>query len=210
MLAFVKRSLALVAMSLVAIAAHAFEAGKDYDVLPNPVAVMADGKIHVEEAFWYGCPHCFSLESIIVPWKKTLPSDVVFEQIPAMFGKAWVSHAQLFYTLDVLGKLESSQSAIFTAIHRNKERLLGQGAQKDFLVDAGLVEGKAFDKAYNSFAVKTRMKQADKRVRSFKITGVPAVIVQGKYVVTAATAGGQQNMTKVIDHLIELERAALK
>src|SRR5690554_7363407 len=55
--------------------ADEYSPGNGYTVISNPVPVVADGKIHVEEAFWYGCPHCFQLESLLTPWKKTVADD---------------------------------------------------------------------------------------------------------------------------------------
>jgi protein dithiol oxidoreductase (disulfide-forming) len=190
--------------------AEEYEAGVNYDVLPEPVAVMADGKVHVEEAFWYGCPHCFHLESMLEPWAKNLPADVEFTRVPAMFGRAWISQAQLYYTVDALGVTDKIHRTIFNAIHLEKARLLDKEEQRDFVVKNAGVSAADFDKAYDSFTVKTRMKQGDQRIRAFKISGVPALIVQGKYVVTGSTAGGQENMTSVVDFLIKKERAALQ
>ncbi|KZZ43587.1 MAG: thiol:disulfide interchange protein DsbA/DsbL [Saccharospirillaceae bacterium] len=190
--------------------AAAYEAGKHYTVLAQPVPVLADGKVHVEEAFWYGCSHCFNLESILKPWKAELPADVIFEGVPAMFGRAWVVHAQMYYVADVLGVLPKVHDAIFRAIHIDKQRLLDRDDQRDFLVEKAGIAAKDFDKAYESFTVKSRMKQGDKRIRAFKISGVPALIVQGKYVISASSAGGQAKMVEVADYLIEKERQALK
>jgi thiol:disulfide interchange protein DsbA len=50
------------------------------------------------------------------------------------------------------------------------------------------------------------MKQADKRIRGYKVSGVPAIVVNGKYLVDATSAGGQHNIFKVVDYLIEQER----
>lgn len=192
-------------------AVHAeYQAGKEYTVLEEPVPVMADGQVHVEEAFWYGCPHCFHLEASIEPWKKNLPADVSFEGVPAMFGRAWVVHAQLYYVAEVLGVLNQVHEKIFNAVHVEKKRLLDKDEQRDFLMANAGVSAADFDKAYDSFAVKSRMKQGDQRIRAFKINGVPALIIQGKYVITASTAGGQDEMLKVADYLIAKERAALK
>ncbi len=190
--------------------AAVYEAGKHYTVLAQPVPVLADGKVHVEEAFWYGCSHCFNLESILKPWKAELPADVIFEGVPAMFGRAWVVHAQMYYVADVLGVLPKVHDAIFRAIHIDKQRLLDRDDQRDFLVEKAGIAAKDFDKAYESFTVKSRMKQGDKRIRAFKISGVPALIVQGKYVISASSAGGQAKMVEVADYLIEKERQALK
>jgi len=178
---------------------------KRYKVLAEPQVVPQDGRIHIEEMFWYGCGHCFSLEEHVNKWKATKPADVEFTRIPAMFGKAWVIHAQLYYISEVLGLTDKTHSAIFNSIHLNKQKLTRKSEQQAFFADFGVSE-EDFNKAYNSFTVKSRMKQGDQRVRAYRVTGVPAVVVNGKYLVDAGSAGGQHNMFKVIDHLIEQER----
>lgn len=185
-----------------------YEAGKHYKVLSKPQPVLADGKLHVEEAFWYGCPHCFQLEKNLKPWKADLPSDVAFNNIPAMFGRAWIAHAHLYYVADSLGLLPKLHDAIFHAVHVDKKRLLDKSDQRDFLVAQAGIKEEDFDKAYQSFTVKSRMKQGGMRVQNFQLDGVPALIVQGKYVVSASSAGGQQNMIKVVNYLLQKERSA--
>lgn len=205
-----KSMLASVAMmlSLVTFNAQAqdFVEGKQYKVLANPVPVMANGKIHVEEAFWLGCPHCYELEHSVAPWKKTLASDVEFKQIPASFGRSWAIHAHLFYAADALGVLDQIQPDIFKAIHVQGQRLLDPEDQIQFFKDHGVKPEEA-KKALNSFTVRSRVKQADKRVRSFQVEGVPAIIVNGKYLVSASSAGSTANITKVVDFLIKKERS---
>jgi len=176
-----------------------------YKVLAEPQAVPQDGRIHVEEMFWYGCGHCFSLEDHVTNWKAGKGDDVEFTRVPAMFGKSWVIHAQLYYISEVLGLTDKTHSAIFNAIHLNNQKLTRKSEQQAFFADFGVNE-EDFNKAYNSFTVKSRMKQGDQRVRGYKITGVPAIVVNGKYLVDAGSAGGQKNIFKVVDYLIEQER----
>ena len=199
---------ALMAASTVSMAAD-YIAGTHYKVLEEPVPVLMDGKVHVEEAFWYGCSHCFHLESIIEPWKDQLAADVDFQRVPAMFSRNWILHAQLYYTMDQLKVLDQLHSKVFNSIHLQKQRLLSPEDQRQFVVDNTDVTAEEFDKAYSSFGVKSRMTRGDKRVRAFQITGVPTLIVNGKYVVDATSAGGQQQMLDVADFLINKERNGL-
>ncbi len=178
---------------------------KAYKLIAQPQAVPANGQVHVEELFWYGCGLCFSLESHVESWASKLPADVEFTRIPAMFGKAWVIHAQMYYIGETLGLTEQTHSAIFKAIHMKGERLQRKSEQQKFFADYGVSE-EDFDKAYSSFTVKSRMKQADKRIRAYQVSGVPAVVVNGKYLIDASSAGGQHNIFKVVDYLIEQER----
>lgn len=178
---------------------------KTYKVLEQPQTVPSNGKIHVEELFWYGCGHCFTLEKHVESWTAKLPNDVEFSRIPAMFGKSWVIHAQLYYIGEVLGITEKSHGDIFKAIHINGKRLQRKSEQREFFAAYGVSE-QDFDKAYSSFTVKSRMQQGDKRIRAYRVSGVPAVVVNGKYLVDASSAGGQRNVFKVVDYLIEKER----
>ncbi|MFT6190553.1 MAG: thiol:disulfide interchange protein DsbA [Oleispira sp.] len=178
---------------------------KAYTLIEQPQTVPANGKVHVEEIFWYGCGHCFSLEDEIANWSSKLPADVAFSRIPAMFGKSWVIHAQLYYMGEVLGITDKSHRDIFNAIHINGQRLQRKSEQKEFFAAYG-VSADDFDKAYDSFTVKSRLQQGDKRIRAYRISGVPAIIVNGKYLVNASSAGGQNNIFKVVDYLIAQER----
>ena len=178
---------------------------KAYTIIEQAQAVPANGKLHVEELFWYGCGHCFSLEEHVTSWVNKLPKDVEFSRVPAMFGKPWVIHAQLYYMGEVLGITEQSHGDIFKAIHINGKRLQRKSEQQEFFAVYGVSE-EDFEKAYNSFTVKSRLKQGDKRIRAYRVSGVPAVVVNGKYLVDASSAGGQQNIFKVVDYLLEKER----
>lgn len=198
----------LATLAAAVVSAADFEAGVHYKVLetPQPVTV-AEGNVLVEEAFWYGCPHCYDLEDVLVPWKSSKPDNVVFKGVPAMFGRPWVLHARLYYTAEVLGVLPKVHLQIFEAIHLKKERLLSKSEQRDFMVKNAGVSADNFDKAYDSFIVSTRMNQGDQRVRNFGIDGVPALIVNGKYVISSRMAGGREQMIEVVNHLVKKEQA---
>jgi len=79
----------------------------------------------------------------------------------------------------------------------------------EFFTNYGVSEDE-FRKQYNSFAVNSRLSQADAKIRAYGARGVPGLIVNGKYLVTAATAGGNNNIYSVVDYLIEQERQASK
>jgi protein-disulfide isomerase len=66
----------------------------------------------------------------------------------------------------------------------------------------------AFAAEATARAIVEAIKQAVSLARAAKITGTPALVVAGKYHIGARKAGGQANMLKVADYLIEKERAA--
>ena len=98
---------------------------------------------------------------------------------------------------------------IFDAIHKQRKPLLDKDDQKEFLAQYGVSEAD-FDKYDDSFSVRRQLKMADQMVRSWAISGVPAVIVNGKYMVNASSAGGEEKVFDVVNYLIEQERQSLK
>lgn len=184
-----------------------YQEGVHYVVLPTPAPTQDPDKIEVAELFWYGCSHCYAFQPTIDAWSKTLPEDVNFRPVPAMFGGAWNTHGQLFYTLDSLGKLEETHNAVFNAIHREKNPLQNTEAMAEFLAPYG-VSNEEFERAWSSFGVKSRVDQAGRLARDYRATGVPCLIVNGKYRIEGKMAGTFENMLKIAEYLVEQERQA--
>jgi len=217
---FLGAGLALTALfGAQALAAEDFQAGKQYSELRTAQPVSVPGKIEVVEVFWYGCPACNMFEGTLKPWTEKLPQDVNFVKVPAQFNEVLVLHARLYYTLEVL-KVESKvHEAVFAGIHQAKDprvtpardgrrAILPTPEQlADFVAEQG-VDKAQFLKTYDSFAVRNRLAKADKQVRGYQITGVPEMVVNGKYRIELQKAGGFEQMLQVADFLIEKERAA--
>ena len=183
------------------------QAGKQYVELNNPVPVSKPGKIEVVELFWYGCGHCYQFESSINPWAEQLADDVNFVRIPALFGGMWNVHGQLFLTLEALKAEDSVHAAVFDGIHKQGRKLETPEEMADYLSAYG-IERDAFLKAFNSFGVKSQMEKARKLGMAYQITGVPVLIVNGKYRFDIGSSGGPEKALEVADHLIAKERAA--
>jgi Protein-disulfide isomerase len=187
--------------------AEDIQAGKQYVELTSPVPVAQPGKIEVVELFWYGCPHCYQLEPTIKPWSEKLPQDVHFVRIPAMFGGLWNIHGQMFLTLESMGVEAKVHDAVFAAIHREGKKLATAEEQAEFLAAQG-IDKDTYLSTFNSFAVKGQMEKAKKLAMAYQITGVPVLVVNGKYRFDLGTAGGPDGVLKVADHLIAKERPA--
>jgi protein dithiol oxidoreductase (disulfide-forming) len=173
-------------------------AGKEYRLI-NPVqATDNPGKVEVVEFFWYGCPHCYGLEPLLKDWVKKLPSDVAFKKVHVQFQE--VKHQQLFFALQAMGKVEELT---------DKDRLDTPGKMADYLAPLG-VKKDEFLKVFDSFGVRTAQSRATKMSETFKVDGVPAFAVNGKYYTAPAMAGNNSNAIKVVDYLIEVERKAMK
>jgi thiol:disulfide interchange protein DsbA len=189
--------------------AETYSAGQHYKVLANPTMPRDTSKIEVVEVFWYGCGHCNHLEPRVQAWKKFLQADVDFYQLPAQFSRQWKIHAGLFYLTKALKVNDKVHQGIFDSIHKKREPLFSESDQKEFLAKYGVSEAD-FDKYNDSFGVRRQLKQADQKVRTWGISGVPAIIVNGKYMVNASSAGGEEKIFDVVNYLVEQERQALK
>ncbi|TBW08835.1 thiol:disulfide interchange protein DsbA/DsbL [Azotobacter chroococcum subsp. isscasi] len=183
------------------------KAGKQYVELPTHVPVAQPGKIEVVELFWYGCPHCYQFEPSINAWASKLPEDVSFRRVPALFGGLWNVHGQLFITLESMNVEPKVHAAIFEAIHKDGKKLATPEEMAELLAAQG-VDKDAFLKAYGSFNVKAQMEKAKKLAIAYQISGVPVMIVNGKYRFDLGSAGGPQNTLQVADYLIDQERTA--
>lgn len=204
-------SAALVAASLFGMAGHATaeEPKAPFVELSNPVPVAVPGKIEVVELFWYGCPHCYAFEPVINPWVEKLPSDVNFVRIPAMFGGPWDAHGQMFLTLETMGVEHDVHAAVFNAIQNEKKRLTDPEDMAEFLATQG-VDKEKFLATFNSFAIKGQITKAKDLAKKYGITGVPTMVVNGKYRFDIGSAGGANQALQLADQLIAKERAATK
>jgi thiol:disulfide interchange protein DsbA len=186
--------------------AEPFLAGQHYEEITPAVPTEGDG-IEVVELFFYGCSHCYAFEEALGAWAARQPADVGFRRLPAALNEVWAAAARAFYVAEFLGVSEKAHPALFAAFHRDHLRLR---KAEDFrpVFEAIGVSGQDFDGALASFAMEGKIRQAAEAARAYGITGVPAMIVAGKYRTSATQAGSQEDMLRVVDMLIERERAA--
>lgn len=180
-----------------------YVAGKDYTVIKNPGKVDVPGKIEVREFFWYGCPHCFKLEPYMQTWLKALPKDVNFVRSPAAMNKTWEQGARAYYVSEELGIRKKTHLPLFHAVQVENKQLFDQASQAKFFTKFGVPEAK-FNSLYNSFSVSSKIAKSNQLAQQYQLTGVPAVVVNGKYVVQ----GEDGKVTQVVNYLIEKERKA--
>jgi thiol:disulfide interchange protein DsbA len=197
--------LLLPVIAATALAADTFTDGKEYHTLGNPQPVAVPGKIEVVEMFWYGCPHCFHLEPYVQQWLKTKPGDVNFVRIPAVLGKGWELLAKAYYTAELLGVLDKVHSELFDEIHVRHDPIRDEKSLREFFVSHGVLP-ESFDKTFNSFAVTVKVNNARMMSRRYGISGVPTLIVDGKYSTSVGDAGSNEKVFKVVDYLIAKER----
>lgn len=183
-----------------------YVAGTHYTILDNPVRTGDAGKIEVIEAFWYGCPHCFSFEPLIVDWAENIPEDVNFVRFPAMFNSLMKVHAQIYFTAENMDVLDLVHDSIYETLVLENGKLQTESQIGDLFAESGVAR-EDFVKSFNSFSVKTKLQQAETNMRNYDLRGTPSMIVNGKYrVMTGESIRTQQEMLQVVDFLINKER----
>ncbi len=174
-------SAAMGAALTLAMPAIAQTAGVDYTPISPAQPTEDAAKIEVIEFFSYGCPHCADFNPLLTAWVAKQSSDVVFKKVPITFGRAaWANIARLYYTLEVTGDAARLDSDIFKAIHQERVNLFDERAVTEWVVKKG-VDGKKFSETFNSFGVSSKVKRGDQLAQAYKVQGVPALAVEGKY-----------------------------
>ncbi|MFZ1444236.1 MAG: thiol:disulfide interchange protein DsbA/DsbL [Candidatus Dechloromonas phosphoritropha] len=167
----------------VGVPALAQTAGKDYTPVSPAQPTDDPAKIEVLEFFSYGCPHCSDFHPQISTWAAKLPGDVVFKRVPITFGRAaWANLARIYYSLEATGDLARLDGEVFKAIHNDRLNLFEEKSIIEWVAKKG-VDQKKFTEAFNSFGVMSKVKRGDQLAQAYKIQGVPAVAVDGKYLV---------------------------
>jgi thiol:disulfide interchange protein DsbA len=192
----------LVAASL-APAALAQQTKAPFLYINPPIATDAAGKIEVVEFFWYECPHCFDLEPLLERWFPKLGKDVQFKRVPATFNDRWRLSARVFYALESMGLENKLHKPLMDAIHKDRMRITDERQLSEWLGKQGVDVAK-FQSAMKSFAVESRLKRAEQLVRDTRLDGVPALMINGRYLV--ASQGGPQLMIDTANALIEQSR----
>lgn len=179
-----------------------FKEGANYKkVVPAQPTTAAPGRVEVAEVFWYGCGHCFALDPAVESWRgKSKAAYVDFVRVPAMWNEITRMHARVFYTAELLGKLDVLHALIFRQINVNGDQLNTVDKIKSFFRQQG-VSDEDFTRTFSSFAVESKLNRADGLNRRYRVQSVPMVVVNGKYTTDISSAGGEPQLFTLINEL---------
>jgi thiol:disulfide interchange protein DsbA len=176
----------LIALGLVVLSVPALAdvtAGTEYRAIDPPQHPESVGKIEVLEFFSYGCPHCNEFYPMISAWAAKLPKDVVFKRVATGLGRtAWTNLAKTYYALEATGDLKRLDAPLFHAIHAEHLPLFDEKSISEWVGKHG-VDPVKFNTAFESFGVNTKLNQAEEKIENYKVDGVPALAVNGKYLI---------------------------
>lgn len=179
-----------------------YTAGKHYHILDARAPVEAPaGKIEVVEFFWYSCPHCNAFEPTLANWVKALPKDVAFRRSHVAFQDSFVPQQRLALALEALGLVDKLHAKVFHAIHVEKLKLDTGEAIAEWVSKQGVDKAK-FLEQYNSFTVQTKATRATQLQNVYKVEGVPALGIAGRFYTDGTMAGTIERALKVTEALV--------
>jgi thiol:disulfide interchange protein DsbA len=195
-------------LAFVTPAAQAVDAGFDYAVLsPAQRTDVKPGQVEVLEFFWYRCPHCYNMEHEVEAWERKLPRNVVFKRVPGILSDGWVPLARAYFALEALDLVPKLHKEAFKAIHSQGVDLNDPETFFDWAAGKG-VDRKKLAAAYNSFGVNSKVMRAKQMTQAYKLTGVPAFAVNGKYTTSAYMTGSHAKLFEALDELVAMELKA--
>src|SRR5262245_34098635 len=108
-------ALTLLVLAAPVACAQDYTEGTHYKALqPAQPTSVGPGKVEVVEVFWYACGHCFAIEPAFENWeKKGKPANVQVVRVPATWNDMLKTHARVYYTAEMLGKLPQLHTEIF-------------------------------------------------------------------------------------------------
>lgn len=200
-----------------------FEAGKNWFAVEPPQPTHSGDKIEVVEIFSYACPACNAFESTVDKLKAALPSNAELIYLPASFrpDEDWPVFQRAYYTAQAMGIADKTHQATFDAIWKSEGTLRISDPKTNrpikpmptiedvakFYSTFG-VKAEDVIATANSFAINAKMKQADAQLKAYGVDSTPSIIVNGKYRLTAQSAGGFDKVIPLVKFLIEKDSAA--
>lgn len=178
--------------------------GQHYFVLAKPQPPAA-GKSEIVEVFSYACPHCAHFQPFMDQLKVSVPKSVQISYMPVVFNPSWEPLARAFYAAQALGVLDKTHQPLFDALHRDHKPLRTLEDLAGFYAGYG-VTPESFLSTAKSFVVEGNLAQGRERAQAYEIESTPTLIVNGKYRLDAASAGGQAEAIALAQWLVSKKK----
>ena len=163
--------------------------GKDFTKVAGVPEVQ---KSIVREFFSYNCPHCYHQDTKIDEMVKQLDTNTAFERTPVGAGRpSWVLSQEAYYIAQKLKLTRQVHGEIFKQIHEKHAPFNHVSQLKAFYVAQG-VTPELFDSTMNSADMKFSLSNYDTQAQLSGIRGVPALLVNGQYLVSPAEHSAEE------------------
>ena len=182
----------------------AADSSQKYVQISNQKQTESD-KVVIYEFFWYGCPHCYSLEPTINDIESNLDKDTILIKVPVALRDSWELHAKAYYALQQMKLDDNLHEKVFAEIHVNSNRLDTKEKLANFIREEGYDADK-FLKILDSFGTEIRIKKASRLANQYQIKSVPTLVINGKYKTSGSHVSSYQELYDVVQLLVDKER----
>lgn len=183
--------------------------GNGYKLIKPQLNTRVSDKVEVVEFFWFGCPHCYAFEPAINAWKQDKPDYIEFVREAPPLNPAWETHSRSFYAAELMGVTDSFVEPMFNAIHFEGRLLRSPRQIARFAGELGIDSDK-FANTMNSFAANAKIEQSMQMAAGAGLTGVPSIMINGKFLTGGSLAGTHENIINIINELGAKEYELMK
>ena len=190
--------------------------GTDYEVLKNPIPNAQNTLI---EVYSYACPFCYKYTKITPALVKALPKGVAFKPYHLKqkgdYGEIASKVLAVAMAKDAKAGISSNdnsstfhkvESAYFDEYHAKKNRWNNGKDPEAFLqtgLNAGGISKADYEAALNEQAVKDLLQAWEVSYEVAKIQGVPAFVVNGKYLIHTKSISSMQDLQDKVLFLLK-------
>ncbi|WP_019615284.1 thiol:disulfide interchange protein DsbA/DsbL [Psychromonas ossibalaenae] len=175
-----------------------YKEGTHYEIVKQ----TATAEPEVVEFFSFYCGHCFKFEPLMSAMKEKLPKDVTIKKNHVNFlGKEMGPQlTQAFAAAEMLQVDDKFSSLVFDQIHTQRKAINGEQDILAIFEKTGITQSEAKG-ALASFPVSGLASQMKRNTETFRISGVPAIIVNGKYKVNTGSVRSTEEFIALVDFL---------
>jgi thiol:disulfide interchange protein DsbA len=178
---------------------------EDHGRITPAQPVTSGNKIEVIEFFWFGCPHCADMYPRVKAWAQRQPADVALRYQPAAMRPSWEAGARIHYVLEAMGESSRLSGAVFEAVQLDGLDFQNEAVWLDWAARQGLDRQRVAE-LYRSPEAQRHVTLASEVGDRYQLRGVPAFVVEGKYLTSNSFTGSAEDTLKTLDKLVAKAR----
>ncbi|MFG0454346.1 thiol:disulfide interchange protein DsbA/DsbL [Shewanella mangrovisoli] len=199
-----KSLLALCALLMsCSVSATTFNEGEHYQLLGD---ASFNAPNQVVKVFSVNCPFCYKYDKSVTPGMvKNLPQGVTFDAYhittkpPLGKEKALVLAYAKTQSEDAY---KAAKMAFYKHYHDDKVHFASGKEAIDFGLKAAGLDKAGFDAAKDSDEIKKTIVKWDQGLAVAKIQGIPAIVVNGKYLINTKSVRSMQMLDELVAELV--------
>ena len=177
--------------------------GEHYIILKNPLPVDSIESLSVIEFFWYGCGHCLKIEEPLKQWLGSLPSRVKFEKMPAIWKDSMGLHARAHYIAASIDPQRMTKALFPLILQIRKSNDLDEHKRElQQFFARYYINDNEFETLWQDETILNNVERAAAWQKQAKVSGTPAIIIDGKYMVNNPALGDVTNIIPVADKMV--------